>query len=312
MAIIIASFMPAVIGLLFSIWLASGAYRMLFSVRGPVSDALVFLSLAAILCAVLIVAPWPFSSLWLRYGVAGLLAIAAIRFAFSFWRTPSAPANIAARLSQGFIVLLGAVFGAAAVLGLGGYRLSADPAPADLAFPLQGHAFVIGQGGASVAINYHHAYRPQAYALDILAMNSLGRRTTNLIPAANEDYVIWDAQIVSPCDGEIVFARDGAADARGAQSERATPAGNMVAISCKGVTVLLAHMRQGSVAVAAGDKVKTGDPLGRVGNSGNTTEPHLHIHAERGEFQGEKSANPGAPITFDGRFLVRNDVVRAK
>lgn len=42
--------------------------------------------------------------------------------------------------------------------------------------------------------------------------------------------------------------------------------------------------------------------VGAVGNSGNTTEPHLHIHAEKDE--------EGIPIRFDGRFLVRNNLVR--
>jgi len=46
--------------------------------------------------------------------------------------------------------------------------------------------------------------------------------------------------------------------------------------------VVLAHLRQGSVEVAAGEDVAVGSRLGRVGNSGNSSEPHLHIHAVRG------------------------------
>jgi murein DD-endopeptidase MepM/ murein hydrolase activator NlpD len=48
--------------------------------------------------------------------------------------------------------------------------------------------------------------------------------------------------------------------------------------------------------------VKEGQRIGRVGNSGNTSEPHLHIHAERD--------GAGVPLRFDGRFPVRNDLVR--
>jgi murein DD-endopeptidase MepM/ murein hydrolase activator NlpD len=61
-------------------------------------------------------------------------------------------------------------------------------------------------------------------------------------------------------------------------------------------------MQQGSVAVAEGDVVREGQLLGTVGNSGNTSEPHLHIHAEK---DGE-----GVPIRFGGRFLVRNNLMR--
>ncbi|MEK5272086.1 M23 family metallopeptidase [Aeribacillus sp. FSL K6-8394] len=54
--------------------------------------------------------------------------------------------------------------------------------------------------------------------------------------------------------------------------------------------------------VNKGAKVQEGQQIGNVGNSGNTTEPHLHIHAER---DGRE-----VPIRFNGRFLVRNQLVR--
>ena len=48
-------------------------------------------------------------------------------------------------------------------------------------------------------------------------------------------------------------------------------------------TALLAHLRNGSVKVAEGRHVKTGDLLGEVGNSGNTTGPHLHFQLMKGD-----------------------------
>jgi len=60
----------------------------------------------------------------------------------------------------------------------------------------------------------------------------------------------------------------------------------------------MAHMKPGTVEE---EKVSTGDCFGEVGNTGNTTEPHLHIHAEI-DAEGE-------PITFNDRFLKRNSVV---
>lgn len=59
-------------------------------------------------------------------------------------------------------------------------------------------------------------------------------------------------------------------------------------------------MQKGSIVVKEGDEIKTGQALGKVGNSGNTSEPHLHIHAEKDGL--------GVPITFNNRFLVRNSV----
>ena len=67
-------------------------------------------------------------------------------------------------------------------------------------------------------------------------------------------------------------------------------------------------MRRGSVIVVPGDQVALGDRLGEVGNSGASTEPRLHIHAQR-------PAPEGAPpisgqllaLRIEGRFLVRGD-----
>jgi len=61
--------------------------------------------------------------------------------------------------------------------------------------------------------------------------------------------------------------------------------------------------------VKTGDVVEVGSPLGRVGNSGNTDEPHLHMHVQR-ELP-ETSPLGGEPLwfTIGGRFLVRNDVL---
>ena len=67
----------------------------------------------------------------------------------------------------------------------------------------------------------------------------------------------------------------------------------------------------GSVRVRAGANVGVGDWLGSVGNSDNTGEPHLHVHAQR---QGSAEAALGGdprPIQFNGRFPVRGDRIEA-
>ena len=67
--------------------------------------------------------------------------------------------------------------------------------------------------------------------------------------------------------------------------------------------VFLCHLQPGSLLVKAGDRVAAGQPLGRVGNSGNTSEPHVHVHLQDSpdDFMGE-----GVPLYFwhclvDGR-----------
>ncbi len=58
--------------------------------------------------------------------------------------------------------------------------------------------------------------------------------------------------------------------------------------------------------MTAGQEVAVGDPLGQVGNSGKSSEPHLHIHAQRGIPDGAPAGGEPLELTIDGRFLVRN------
>jgi murein DD-endopeptidase MepM/ murein hydrolase activator NlpD len=70
-------------------------------------------------------------------------------------------------------------------------------------------------------------------------------------------------------------------------------------------------IRADSVAVRTGDDVIEGQVIGRVGNSGNTDEPHLHIHAQAPGSAAEPMSGAPVPIRLDGKFLARNDRVRA-
>lgn len=110
----------------------------------------------------------------------------------------------------------------------------------------------------------------------------------------------WAQPVYSPCDGEVVEAHDGWPDIMELNSLRdsynlvfhpprinpddmRSVAGNHVIIRSERFSVLLAHLRNGSVKVAEGRHLKTGDLIGEVGNSGNTTGPHLHFQLMRGD-----------------------------
>ncbi|MFX4228784.1 MAG: M23 family metallopeptidase [Porticoccaceae bacterium] len=86
-------------------------------------------------------------------------------------------------------------------------------------------------------------------------------------------------------------------------------AGNHVAIDCGGFFVFLAHLRRGSILVARGDSVETGDPLGQMGNSGNSSEPHLHVHAQKGLPNEAPMGGEPLWLTINGQFPVRNSVL---
>jgi hypothetical protein len=195
-------------------------------------------------------------------------------------------------------------------LGLFAYAALAfvHPAATDLRFPLEGGRFVVGQGGTNPALNYHTTNKSQRYALDIGGIDALGRRAEGVLPARLSAYRVYNARVISPCDGEVISVKDGVTDNAIGETNREAAAGNHVVIACEGLEILLAHLRMGTLSVGPEDAVAAGDSVGLAGNSGNSSEPHLHIHAVRagtgGVMEGE-----GAPITFGGAFLVRGSVV---
>ena len=95
----------------------------------------------------------------------------------------------------------------------------------------------------------------------------------------------------------------------------AVPAGNHLVIDHgNGEYSLLAHFRKGTVAVKTGDKVEPGQLVGRCGNSGNSSEPHLHYHLQNAPRFGK---GEGLPAQFrdyceDGRAVAVGEPRRAQ
>lgn len=262
--------------------------------RRPLSGWIATLLLASgIVGFSVLAAPWGTFGLPVRYLLIVLFVAAVVR---SLRRAPAEEAKPESPLRTLVKVLMGVFFGGVALGVLRGHQV--PPGAVDLAFPLRGGAYLVGHGGSTSAANMHHYHPAQKYALDLMKVNGAGMRARGFFPADNTRYRIFGMPVLSPCDGTVRAAVDGLPDKR---DEKALP-GNHVIVRCGDVDVLLAHLQRGSVAVRPGAALRKGQPLGRVGNSGNTTEPHLHVHAERN--------GAGVPVTFEGEWLVRNEVVR--
>ncbi|GAA4324449.1 peptidoglycan DD-metalloendopeptidase family protein [Flaviaesturariibacter amylovorans] len=148
-----------------------------------------------------------------------------------------------------------------------------------MTFPLSGEWFVFW-GGDTREQNYHVVAPAQQGAFDFV-MRGPDRRSFRTNGARNEDFYAFGQPLLAPCDGEVVLATDGIADNVPGVMNAQTPLGNAVVIrSDAGEYVVLAHFRRGTVAVKRGQRVKAGMRLGAVGNSGNSSEPHLHLHLQ--------------------------------
>lgn len=100
-------------------------------------------------------------------------------------------------------------------------------------------------------------------------------------PSSLESYHCWGRSILAPAEGVVVRSVDDLPDQAIGASDPAKPAGNHIVIDFGNDEYgVLAHLRRGSVRVAEGDAVTAGQEIGLCGNSGNTSEPHLHFHMQ--------------------------------
>jgi hypothetical protein len=254
--------------------------------------------------------PW-----YLPYGLALLGVAASVAAWRGTGRGPAAPTGKwAARMRHGSWAAAAAFCFAVLAWALSGYLPPGGPA-VRLAFPLKNGVFYVVNGGYSILINPHmktldcdalRAYRGQSYALDIVKLNRYGFRAQGVWPRDLAEYEIFGEPVVAPCDGEVLFTQDRLPDRVPPEVDRLKPAGNFVYLECGAAGVLLAHLMRSSVAVAPGDRIREGQQIGRVGNSGYSTEPHLHIHAQRGGGGADFLAADPLPLKVEGRVLVRN------
>ena len=182
-----------------------------------------------------------------------------------------------------------------------------------LQLPFEGDWSVVW-GGRTLDRNYHAVNAEQRFALDLLVKQ--GGATHGGDGKALTDYYCFGKPIFAPGAGTIAKIVDGNPDNAIGTTDPRNAAGNHVVIDHgNGEYSILAHLKYASVQVKMGDVVKQGDPIGACGNSGNTSEPHLHYQLQ------DKAAMfadaKGLPAQFldyvaDGKPVPRGEPVRGQ
>lgn len=143
-----------------------------------------------------------------------------------------------------------------------------------------GDEWLVFWGGDTQAQNYHVIAPDQRHAFDIVARSANGTTHTG-DGKRNEDYTVWGRSIVTPAEATVVEVVNDVPDNVPGVMNPKQVAGNHVVLDFgNGEYALLAHFQQNSVTVKTGDRVKVGQVLGKCGNSGNSSEPHLHFHLQ--------------------------------
>jgi hypothetical protein len=197
----------------------------------------------------------------------------------------------------------------------------AEPAPsayldyrtrANMRLPFDGEWFVVW-GGRTLEQNYHAVSRGQRFAHDLVKV--VDDKTHRGNGRELDHYYCWNEKILAPADGRVVAAVDGLPDQAIGTTNTAQPDGNHVILDLgNDEYALLAHLRQRSVRVKTGDRVSAGTELGRCGNSGNTSEPHLHFHLQNHPRFGQGDGLPAffKDYVVDGKPVQMGELLRGQ
>jgi hypothetical protein len=220
-----------------------------------------------------------------RYTYLGLCAVVVANVLFVNARTHVPTVPILLLAATAIFTAVAAVDGFVFARTWNAHARAAEPLL--LAPPFRG-SWVVAAGGALPGFNHHTIAKDQYFAYDFI----------------RRDAMTLGSEILAPIAGDVVAASDGMPDrapSRNADdpSVRARALGNFVAIAAPRGVVFLCHLQNGSVRVNVGDAVSVGDEIGRCGNSGRTTMPHLHLHAQDlPEYAFNRAY--GIPIAFAG------------
>lgn len=204
---------------------------------------------------------------------------------------PGSRGALAPIATAGFFALLTTIV----VIIVGG-RFLPRPDAVTVTAPVTGRWLAVNSPETKVPSHGIHAYG-QTFAIDLVHEPEDEDRPqpgsgTGMRPP--QDYPAFGRPVRAMVDGQVVAAADGQRDHRSRSSTAAIVymmlegmvreiggprfiVGNHVTIRTPdGTYALVAHLRQGSVQVLVGDEVRAGEQIGECGNSGNTSEPHVH------------------------------------
>jgi hypothetical protein len=172
--------------------------------------------------------------------------------------------------------------------------------------------WTIVHGGPRRMTNYHHNNRAQRFAYDLVVTKN--GRSKPIGGAGNKASYCYGYPVLAPAPGTVVRAvNDVPENGPGAKGEGG---GNGVVIDHGfGEFSSLWHMIPGSVKVKVGDRVELGQELGQVGNSGQSSGPHIHFHMSTDPR--DKRSELGLPAPFvdlhvDGAWYERTMPVRGE
>lgn len=196
-------------------------------------------------------------------------------------------------------------------------------------YPFTGRWLVQNSPANRVPSHGTHLFA-SSFAIDFVPVDEQGRSAsvtakTLFTREPAQIFYGFGAPVLAPCTGSIISVQQSLPDHRAhrglasvsyalTQRRRLAGgwqelAGNHVLILGDGAVIALCHLQQGSVIVKPGQKVAPGEVLACCGNSGNSTEPHLHLQAiDKAQVRDAKAV----PLNFAGELPKNGQIVDVK
>nr|WP_295874488.1 M23 family metallopeptidase [uncultured Chitinophaga sp.] len=250
---------------------------------------------------------WVYLSVYAKYVFGVLMILCVMWLPFGRKRTNAAtPAwKRRANLALTGLFLLGTLFYFTGTTG--------SPRTVRLAFPLKSGRYFVLQGGKGLPTNvFHFSLRGAIYAMDIVKLDNRGCRAAGVFSRKLDDYWIFNDTVYAPCDGTVRRAYGDNPDNIPPNMDRGPKNTNQVLLEGADCYFFAGHLKMHSVVVHEGQFVRQGQALGCVGNSGFSTEPHLHIQAHARQAGVPWYKAPPLYMLFDGKGYLLNEVISSK
>ncbi|WP_329622187.1 M23 family metallopeptidase [Streptomyces sp. NBC_01255] len=244
-------------------------------------------------------------ALWLLFIVQALASVA-VEPPYPYW--------------AGWLPAIAAVALGLAISATARRRVAAEPREAvEVGPPVTGLWSALNSPADRTPSHGTHRFG-QTYAIDIVEEDEKRPRPSFAwlwpLVRGNRDFPAFDAPLLAVADATVVHAEDGQRDhlsrnslpallyliliessVRALAGARRVTGNHLVLDLGDGTYAMYAHLRRGSLAVRAGDRVVAGQELARCGNSGNSTEPHVHFQLMDGP---DLDTALGVPFTWTG------------
>jgi len=189
-----------------------------------------------------------------------------------------------------------------------------------MSLPFRGEWTVVW-GGAKKEVNHHVNVADQRRAADLLMVGSDGK-THKGEGTSNADYLVYGQEVLAVADGTVETVVDGTPEnVPGKENQYVIPGNYVVVRHEPSLFSVYMHLQPQKIRVKPGARVKRGAVLGLVGNSGHSSEPHLHFQLQDGpDGNGSWGVEPvfervvvtrdGKTETVSGYTFLKNDRIR--